>query len=133
MVKNFKMDPLITDELKHSGVKGMKWGVRKNRDGGSRRGRAKGQSAGEASGAKPKKQSRRERRAEARQALAKAYQDRALEVFAEAEKNPTSLVKVRTESGPWILTGQEFTDYVKNGGAFDVRTVDISEPLKGRQ
>ena len=31
MSNSFKMDPLITDELKHHGVKGMKWGVRKNR------------------------------------------------------------------------------------------------------
>lgn len=48
MVKNFKMDPLITDELKHHGVKGMKWGVRKDRDGGSNRRRARRQPAEEA-------------------------------------------------------------------------------------
>ena len=48
MVKNFKMDPLITDELKHHGIKGMKWGVRKDRDGGSNRRRSKRQPAEEA-------------------------------------------------------------------------------------
>ena len=31
MSKEFKLDPLVADELKHYGVKGMKWGVRKDR------------------------------------------------------------------------------------------------------
>lgn len=48
MSKEFKMDPLIADELKHHGIKGMKWGVRKDGDGGSSRRRARRQPAEEA-------------------------------------------------------------------------------------
>ena len=132
MYKDFKLDPTIADELTHYGVKGMKWGVRKDRDGGSRRGRAKDQSAGDASGAKPKKQSRRQRRQEERRARIEAHQARASEVFEQAANNPESLVKVRTEYGPYILTGQQFVDYVSSGGAFDVKTLDIVVPEKER-
>lgn len=32
MPKEFNLDTVLTDELKHHGVKGMKWGVRKDRD-----------------------------------------------------------------------------------------------------
>ena len=32
MSKDFNLDTVLTDELKHHGVKGMKWGVRKDRD-----------------------------------------------------------------------------------------------------
>lgn len=31
MSKEFKLDPSVADELKHYGVKGMKWGVRNDR------------------------------------------------------------------------------------------------------
>ena len=36
MSKDFKLDPSVADELMHYGIKGMKWGVRKDR-GSSRR------------------------------------------------------------------------------------------------
>lgn len=48
MSKNFKLDPSITDELLHYGVKGMKWGVRKDRGGRVSRRRARRQPAEEA-------------------------------------------------------------------------------------
>ena len=132
MIKDFKLDPIITDEIMHHGVKGMKWGVRKDRGGRSDRRRANDQSAGDASGAKPKKQSRRQRRKEGRRARIEAQQARATEVFTQAANNPDSLVKVRTEHGPYILTGQQFVDYVSSGGAFDVSTLDIVVPERER-
>ena len=132
MSKEFKLDPSVADELMHYGVKGMKWGLRKDRGGRSGLGRAKDLPAGEASGAKPKRQSRRQRRKEERRAKLEAQQARATEVFTQAANNPDSLVKVRTEYGPYILTGQQFVDYVSSGGAFDVNTLDIIVSEKDR-
>ena len=132
MTKEFNLDPDIADELKHYGVKGMKWGVRKDRGGRSGLRRAKDLSAGDSSGAKPKRQSRRQRRIEKYRANIEAHQARAAEVFTQAANNPDSLVKVRTEYGPYILTGQQFVDYVSSGGAFDVKTLDIVVPEKER-
>ena len=48
MSKEFKLDPTVTDELKHHGTKGMKWGVRKDRGERSGRRRARRQPAEEA-------------------------------------------------------------------------------------
>ena len=48
MSKEFKLDPTVTDELKHHGIKGMKWGVRKDRGERSGRRRARRQPAEEA-------------------------------------------------------------------------------------
>lgn len=132
MYKDFKLDPTIADELMHYGVKGMKWGVRKDRGGRSGRRRANDQSAGDASGAKPKKQSRRQRRIEKHRARIEAHQARAAEVFTQAANNPDSMVKVRTAYGPYILTGQQFVDYVSSGGAFDIKTLDIVVPERER-
>lgn len=100
--------------LKHYGVKGMKWGVRKKRDGGT--------------SSKPKKQSRRQRRKEERRARAEAQQKRAMETLDLAAKNPTSIVKVRTQYGTYLTTGEEFVNYAANGGAFDIRTLAIQVP-----
>ena len=101
--------------LMHYGIKGMKWGVRKKRDGGD--------SGGTSS--KPKKQSRRERRKEERRARDEALQKRAKEIVDLAVKNPTSMVKVRTQYGTYLVTGEEFVNYAAAGGVFDIRTLQI--------
>ena len=48
MSKEFKLDPTVTNELMHHGIKGMKWGVRKDRGERSGRRRARRQPAEEA-------------------------------------------------------------------------------------
>lgn len=102
--------------LKHYGIKGMKWGVRKKRDDG-------GDSGGGSS--KPKKQSRRQRRAEARRALLEAQQKRAAEIVEKAANNPNSTVKVRTQYGTFLTSGEEFVNFAMKGGAFDISTLEI--------
>ena len=104
--------------LMHYGIKGMKWGVRKKRDGGD--------SGGTSS--KPKKQSRRQRRKEERRARSEAQQKRAMEILELAAKNPTSMVRVRTQYGTYLTTGEEFVNYAANGGVFDIRTLAINVP-----
>ena len=96
--------------LAHYGIKGMKWGVRKADGGGS---------------SKPKKQSRRQRRKEERRARAEAQQKRAAEIMEQAANNPTSTVKVRTQYGTFLTSGEEFVNFAINGGAFDIYTLQI--------
>lgn len=107
--------------LAHYGVKGMKWGVRKKRDGSSDSG---GSDSGRSS-SKPKKQSRRQRRKEERRARAEAQQKRAAEIMEQAANNPTSIVKVRTQYGTFLTSGEEFVNFAINGGAFDISTLQI--------
>ena len=108
--------------LAHYGIKGMKWGVRKKRDGGDSGGDSGGTSS------KPKKQSRRQRRKEERRARSEAQQKRAMEILDLAARNPTSMVKVRTQYGTYLTTGEEFVNYAANGGVFDIRTLAIHVP-----
>ena len=107
--------------LMHYGIKGMKWGVRKKSAGGD-----SDDSGGTSS--KPKKQSRWQRRKEERRARAEAEQKRAAEILDLAAKNPTSMVRVRTQYGTYLTTGEEFVNYAMSGGAFDIRTLAINVP-----
>lgn len=110
--------------LAHHGVKGMKWGVRKDRGDKVPRKERKKSSEVDA----PKKQSRRQRRKEAKRVRNEQYQKRATELLTAAAENPQSLVKVRTQYGHYLLTGREFVSYTAKGGAFDVRTAQIYIP-----
>src|SRR5690606_30669528 len=103
------MSSEVNGFLAHYGVKGMKWGVRKKRDSGGDSGgsSSKSKSSSDESGAKPKKQSRRQRRKEERRARIEAQQKRAADIIDQAAKNPDSLVKVRTQYGPYLLSGRE--------------------------
>lgn len=58
------------------------------------------------------------------------YRDKAQTIIAESMKNDgaDTLVSLRTPTSgafPTVVTGREFTNYVKNGGAFDIKVTDI--------
>lgn len=100
---------MITDEdvdefLEHFGVKGQKWGVRRNR---------------ESSGGKEKTPSRKERRAEKKAAREKAIQEHLDSVFKEASTKPMSAIMAGTRSGNVLMTGEEFTANLLNGMQID--------------
>ena len=100
MAKEFKLDPTVTDELFHYGVKGMKWGVRKDRGERVSRRRARRQPAEEAK-ATLKKRKRATSDAERlpNQELQKRIQR------MELEKKYTSLTKNKHD-GPLVKNGE---------------------------
>ena len=80
-------DDFIDDVLFHHGVKGQRWGIRRNRDTAS-------------VSEKPKKLSRQEVKAE-KNAF---YQAKAHNVLDVALKEPKSLIYLRTQYGDQIVT-----------------------------
>ena len=98
--------------LEHFGVKGMKWGVRKKRDQGS-----------DSSSPKKKKLTRQEVKAEKRA----FYEKKAARLIYEAQRDPTVMLRITRPGDPIpnIVTGQQFLNYAKAGGVFDVRVSDI--------
>ena len=99
--------------LRHFGVKGMKWGVRR-------------ESNGSGSGKRP---TRKEWRASERKRRSDFDQLRAREVLDVATRaGSESLIMTRLgEQGHFaIMTGKEFVSHVSNGGVFDVRATDVA-------
>ena len=95
----FELDPILTDELKHYGVKGMKWGVRKDRDGGSNRRRSKRQPAEEAKATLKK----RKRATSAAERLSNQELQKRIQRL-ELEKKYTNLTENKRE-GILVKTG----------------------------
>ena len=100
MSKEFKLDPDIADELKHYGVKGMKWGVRKDRGGQSSRRRARRQPAEEA---KATLKRRKRATSEAERLSNQELQKRIKRM--ELEKKYTSLTKNKRD-GVLVKNGE---------------------------
>ena len=100
--------------LSHHGVKGMKWGVR--REDPSDRGGPKPK--------KPPKLTRKEVRAEKKAFYDKKAQDLGNEIFTKQNDVLVSVFDSRSGITN-IVTGKEFATHLANGGWMDVKTTDI--------
>ena len=107
-------DKAPLSELQHYGVKGMKWGVRRNRD-----------SDGSNS---PRKISRKENRQMNREAKSAFYEKKADTLLKEAVKGGDDILirsLMQGDSAPMVRTGSEFARDLKNGRAMNVKMSDI--------
>jgi hypothetical protein len=106
------------DSLAHYGVKGMKWGQRKN-------------------GSAPRV-TRKQNRQMNREASEKFYGKKASDIYSEGKKlGDRVLIKTRFpgDNIPTITTGKEFTRHLERGGVMDIRATEIyaRQPAKGGQ
>lgn len=110
--------------LEHFGVKGMKWGVSRdrNRPGGAD-GKSNGSSSKKTAAPEVKKLTRKEVRAEKKQ----FYLDRSERAAMTALKDKDSLIYTRDafSNYPTVVTGKEFADFLARGGAFDVKMTQV--------
>lgn len=126
MSKEFKLDPSVAGELMHHGVKGMKWGVRKDRGGQSSRRRARRQPAEEAK-ATLKKRKRATSDAErlSNQELEKRNKR------MELEKKYTSLTNNKRD-GILVKTGERVAKDILYEVSKDLAKDMIVSAIKGR-
>jgi hypothetical protein len=95
----------------HFGVKGMKWGVRKNRN--------------------TSRMSRKDLKAKNKADREKFNQEKIQRVISTASKKPDSTISLKTQSlTPVLVTGEQFTSYLANRGVFDVRNPKMNEQFK---
>lgn len=102
------------DYLEHYGVKGMKWGVRRNRDSGG--------------SDKPRKISRKENRKMNREAKSAFYEKKADTLLKEALKGGTDVLILSLMQGDTALTlrtGSEFSRDLLAGRAMNIKMTDI--------
>lgn len=131
-------ETFIEDFLEHHGVKGMKWGVRRdqallNRIAGRRtsatggtRDERKATNKQNRENYKAYKSSttRKERRIDRK----KAVESKANFLVEEALKNPTTLMVIRSPGNvPTLTSGKEFIDHLSRGGYMDPIYTDITD------
>ena len=91
----------MSTELTHHGVKGMKWGVRKD------------------------KVSRKEVRQYNKEQRKTFYENKVSKAMTTAAKDPESLIALGTPyNGNHIVTGKEFLTYLGNKGIMDMRLTE---------
>jgi hypothetical protein len=116
----------INEFLAHYGVKGMKWGVRRDEavlariTGGKLADETKEEK--QAYKAYKKSTSGKERRQDRRG----ARESLAAHIVETSVANPKNFVKVGTPGYPTLMRGQEFVDYLSRGGAFNPMTTSIT-------
>ena len=130
--------------LQHYGVKGMKWGVRRDQAtldrlaGGRNLRRVQGREGGRAEKRQQKADwkeykkstTRKERRSDARQ----ARETKVKHLIEEATKNPRRAIVISREgSMPILTTGKEFVDHMMRGGAVDVNATNLTDMQFGSE
>lgn len=135
------MSSQVDDFLAHVGVKGMRWGVRKNDDGGSSgssgssgnnsggSGSGGGDGADSGKGKKPKyEESRREYRKRTRAEAQEFYDKKAEGVISEALKKGDGVLVKTFYSDSYdfeIVTGKEFVESLTKGRAINTPFTEI--------
>lgn len=108
---------MTMDELRHFGIKGMKWGVRRT-----------DAQLGNSGSTKTKKVSRKENRRMNSEAKSKFYADKAESLYNESKKKGDRvLIEIRTpgDYAKTVVTGKEFAKHLENGGVFDIREAEV--------
>ena len=107
----------LNDELDHHGVKGMRWGRRKQRVSASGKGASKSNSP-------KKKLTRAEVRAE-RNAFYMARSERAVDTALRKKGDTLIYTSTTPKVRGIVMSGNEFIDHISKGGAFDTRVTRV--------
>jgi len=140
-LSNLNVDALLaqhgidTDSLTHHGIKGMQWGVRRDRnrpggaDGKPNNGGDSSSSksgSGKSSSSGSPRLSRKEFKAKIKVEKEEFYKQKADRVIGAALKDPHTLISLSNGVGyPTVVTGRKFKTYLERGGVFDIKYTDV--------